>query len=81
MLPLDVSASQQRRHDQMLRSLCEPARAALVAGLWKTGRQMAEAGVRARNPGASEPRIRWYLTALLYGEATATRLHGTKPLK
>lgn len=79
MLPLDVTPAQQARHDEHLRRLSEPQRAALVAGLWATGRQLAEAGVRARNPGASAPLVRWLLTSVIYDEATAARLHGARP--
>lgn len=79
VLPLDVTPAQQARHDELLRALSEPQRAALVAGLWTAGRQLAEAGVRARNPGASEALVRWLLTAVIYDEATAVRLHGTRP--
>jgi len=79
VLPLDVTPAQQARHDVLLRGLSEPQRAALVAGLWAAGRQLAEAGVRARHPGASEPLVRWLLTAVIYDEATAVRLHGTRP--
>jgi hypothetical protein len=79
VLPLDVTPAQQRRHDELLRRLSEPQRASLVAGLWSTGRQLAEAGVRARHPSASEALVRWLLTAVIYDEPTALRLHGTKP--
>ncbi len=80
MLPLDVTPAQQARHDELLRKLNEPQRAALVAGLWAAGRQLAEAGVRARHPGASVALTRWLLTSVLYDEATAVRLHGEKPV-
>lgn len=79
MLPLDVTPAQQARQDELRRRLSEPQRAALFAGLWATGRQLAEAGVRARNPNASEVLVRWLLTALLYDEATSVRLHGPRP--
>ncbi|MFT3713150.1 MAG: hypothetical protein QM817_36305 [Archangium sp.] len=79
MLPLDVTAQQQAKHDELLRRLSEPQKSALVAGLWKAGRQLAEAGVRQRNPGASEALVRWLLTAVIYDEATARRLHGERP--
>lgn len=80
MLPLDVSPEQQARHDALWRKLSEPQRAQLVAGLWATGRQLAEAGVRSRNPQASEALVRWLLTTVIYDEATALRLHGPRPL-
>ncbi len=80
-MPLDVSPAQQARHDALLRKLGDPQRAALVAGLWAAGRQLAEAGVRARNPGASEALVRWLLTATIYDEATAIRLHGNRPTR
>lgn len=54
MLPLDITPDQQARHDELLHRLSEPQRAALVANLWVAGRHLAEAGVRHRNPGASE---------------------------
>lgn len=80
MLPLDVTNAQLNRQAELLRRLSEPQRSALVAALWKTGRQLAEAGVRARNPGASEALVRWLLTATIYDEATAQRLHGSRPI-
>jgi len=79
MLALDVTAAQQARHDELLRRLSQPQRFALVVGLWTTGRQLAELGVRARHPTAIEPLIRWLLTATLYDEPTAVRLHGPRP--
>jgi hypothetical protein len=79
MLPLDVTPSQQARHDELLQRLSEPQRAALVANLWAAGRQLAEAGVRQRNPGASERLVRWLLTSVIYDKATARRLHGERP--
>jgi hypothetical protein len=78
VLPLDVSSQQLDRQAALLRRLSEPARAQLVADLWATGRQLAEAGVRSRNPGASEPLVRWLLTSVIYDEATAVRLHGPR---
>ncbi len=78
MIPLDVTPAQQARHDELLRALSEPQRGAVISGLWAAGRQLAEAGVRARNPGASEALVRWLLTAVIYDEATAVRLHGPR---
>jgi hypothetical protein len=49
VLPLDVAHALQARHDELLRALSEPPRAALVARLWAAGRQLAEAGVRAKS--------------------------------
>ncbi len=77
--PSDVSPSQQARHDELIRRLTGPERGALICGLWAAGRQLAEAGTRARNPGASERLLRWLLTATIYDEATALRLHGPRP--
>lgn len=62
-----------------MRDLPTVKKAALIDGLWRAGRQLAEAGIRSRNPGASAPLVRWLLTELLYGEATAVRLHGARP--
>jgi hypothetical protein len=79
MHALDVTAAQQARHDELLRGLSQPQRFALIAGLWASGRQLAELGVRARHEGASEPLIRWLLTSTIYDDATAVRLHGARP--
>jgi hypothetical protein len=76
---MDVTPAQQARHDELMRRLTEPQRAALFANLWAAGRQLAEAGVRQRNPGASEALVRWLLTSVIYDDATARRLHGEKP--
>lgn len=79
MQPLDVSGPQLEHQADLLRRLSEPQRSELVAGLWATGRRLADSGVRARNPGASEALVRWLVTALIYGDATALRLHGARP--
>ncbi len=79
MLPLDVTPAQQRRHDELIRRLSMEERARLIDNLWRTGRQLAEAGVRERSPGASEALVRWRLTELLYGAPVAERLHGARP--
>lgn len=81
MLPLDVTPAQQRRHDELARRLTTEQRARLIDDLWRTGRQLAEAGVRDRPPGASEPLVRWLLTELLYGAAVAERLYGPRPAR
>lgn len=81
MLPLDVTAAQQRRHDELVRRLTPEQRGRLIDDLWRAGRQLAEAGVRDRHPGASEPLVRWLLTELLYGAAVAQRLHGPRPAR
>lgn len=42
-------------------------------------RQLAEAGIRAAHPSASEDEVRVRLTARLYGREVALRLHGWVP--
>lgn len=51
----------------------------LAARLSEGVRDLARAGLRHRNPGASDEELRWRFAELLYGRATAERLFGTPP--
>jgi hypothetical protein len=42
-------------------------------------RQLAEAGIRQRHPGASDAEVRVRLAARLYGRGIAERLFGDLP--
>lgn len=76
---LDVTLTQQARHDQLVRAQSQPERAEAVARLWRTHRQMADLNVRARFPDASPELHRWLVTELIYDTETATRFLGPRP--
>ena len=61
---------------ELLRGLAPHRRLRAALGLSRATRALAEAGIRARDPNATDDEVRRALVALLYGEPIATRLFG-----
>lgn len=59
-----------------LRALGPAERLEIAAGLSRSVRDLAEAGIRRRHPGASDDEVRCRIAALLYGRDAARRLFG-----
>ena len=72
----DTSREAQARYAELLRALAPEQRLRAAVGLGRATRELAEAGVRARSPGASEAHVRRELVVLLYGEEIALKLFG-----
>lgn len=75
---LDTSPAQRRRYYELLRALTPEQRAAKVNGLSDMARRLAEAGIRARTPDASDREVRRQLAEILYGREAAERLFGRR---
>lgn len=79
MRPLDVTPAQQRLHDELVRTMNSIDKARAIDELCLAVRQLAEAGIRHRHPGASDELVRWLLAEHLYGAKVAVRLVGERP--
>ena len=79
MLPLDVTPAQQRLQDERVRQMTTVEKARALDDLCSAVRQLAEVGIRQRQPGASPALVRWLLAAQIYGEAVALRVLGDRP--
>jgi hypothetical protein len=75
----DTAPEVAARYDAMIGALPGERRLAIAAQLTEGARAMAEAGLRARHPGASDAEIRSRFAALLYGRAAAERIFGALP--
>lgn len=71
---LDTTASAAERYNELLR--CQPPHERLgqAVALSRAVRELAIAGIRQRNPGASEREIQLQLAELLYGAEAACRI-------
>lgn len=78
-MPLDTAPAAAARYRERIGALTGARRLEIAAQLSQGVRALAEAGLRHRHPGASEPELRWRLAALLYGRSAADRLFGTLP--
>lgn len=74
----DTSREAQIRYTELLRALAPEQRLRATMGLSRATRELAEAGVRARLPHATEAQVRRELVVLLYGEEAALRLFGPR---
>ncbi len=72
----DTSPTAARFYHQHLRSLSPAERLGIAAGLSLAVRQLAEVGVRAQHPGATEREIELYLAARLYGRELVAKVLG-----
>ena len=72
----DTSPAAARFYHQHLRSLSPAQRLDIAAGLSLAVRQLAEAGIRARLPEASDREIELHLAARLYGRELAEKVLG-----
>ncbi len=75
----DTSPEATARYHELLRAQSPAARLQQAASLTRAVRQLAEAGIRQRHPGASDDEVRVRLTVRLYGRDTAVRLFGNVP--
>lgn len=70
----DTSPRARARYFEMLRKRSPDERLSTAAALTTAVRRLAEAGIRQRNPKASDLEVRNLLVELVYGKATAERL-------
>ena len=75
----DTDPVQLDRYRERLRAMSPAQRLEIAAGLTRATRDLAEAGIRSRHPGASEAEVRWRFAALLYGPEIARRVLGDLP--
>jgi hypothetical protein len=75
---LDTSPAQRDAYYRRLRELAPHERAAILDRLCRGVRELAEAGIRHRQPGLTELEVRRELAVRIYGEAVAARLFGAK---
>ena len=73
-LDQDTSPEQQREYFRLLRGLTPRGRLLVASAATRRMRMMAIAGVRLRNPGASEAEVNSAVVRLLYGADVAQRL-------
>jgi hypothetical protein len=76
----DTSSDAQARYAELLRRLAPHQRLRAAMGLSRATRELAEAGVRARSPLATDAQVRREVVVLLYGEEAARRLFGAREL-
>jgi hypothetical protein len=79
VVPLDTVPAADARYHELLRTQSPAARLAQAAALTRAVRQLAEAGIRRRHPGASDAEVRVRLATRLYGRDVAERLFGSVP--
>lgn len=75
----DTAPEPAARYRERIGRLSGAERLEIAARLSESVRDLARAGLRHRNPEASEPELRWRFAALLYGRAAAERLYGPLP--
>jgi hypothetical protein len=75
----DTSPERMRRYHELLRAQEPWQRLRTAIALSSAVRQLAEAGLRMRHPGASDQELRVRLAVRLYGRAAAIRLFATVP--
>jgi hypothetical protein len=74
----DTSREAHARYTELLQKLTPEQRLRATMGVCRATRELAEAGVRARMPDATEPEVRRAVVVLLYGEEAAARLFGPR---
>ena len=75
----DTSPERQDDYFRRLTRLTPEQRGRIAARLTASVRRLAQAGIRARHPQASEAEVRVRLVVRLYGRAEAQRLFGEIP--
>ena len=70
----DTTPRQINRYHELLREMTPGERLRKVAALSRAVRDLAEAGIRQRHPGAPAEEIRARLAVRLYGRKSAVRL-------
>jgi hypothetical protein len=75
----DTSPQRRDRYLELLRALTPAQRLARAADLSDSVRELAEAGIRQRHPGASDEEVRVRLVVRLYGREFAARHYAAVP--
>lgn len=73
---LDTAPCQLERYYELLRRLTPAERLRIASAATRRMRAVAEAGIRARYPRASQAEVRAELIELLYGPEARARLAG-----
>ncbi len=73
--PMDTSETASRRYFELLRARSPAQRAAILAGLVSSVRQLARASVELAHPAASQREIDARVAARLYGSEIAARFY------
>jgi hypothetical protein len=77
MVLTDTSKESQKVLNELYRAMTPTRKAELVFSAYSLGRQLAMAGLRQRNPNASDSQI-WHLWARQHlGEALYNQVYGT----
>ena len=71
--PRDTSEQASQRYFELLRSRSPAQRAAILAGLVATVRQLAAASEKLAHPGASPRELEARVAARIYGDEVAAR--------
>ena len=74
--PSDTSEAATKRYFELLRKRSPVERRAILAGLVASVRKLAESGVRAAYPDASDREVNARVAARIYGSEVAKRLFG-----
>jgi hypothetical protein len=75
----DTEPRRRDRYIELLRAQSPVDRLRKAGALTRAVRQMAEAGIRQRHPGADDTEVRVRLAERLYGRDVALRLFGSHP--
>ncbi len=75
----DTDPDAGARYAARLRALGPAERLAIVAGLDRGVRTLAEAGIRERHPNAGDDEVRCRLAVRIYGREVARRIFGVLP--
>ena len=75
----DTEPQRRDRYIELLRAQSPVDRLRKAGALTRAVRQMAEAGIRQRYPGADDTEVRVRLAVRLYGRDVAVRLFGAHP--
>jgi hypothetical protein len=75
----DTSPTEIERYHAFLRALPPHERMRIADGLCTSVRQLAEAGIRLRHPGASDAEVRLRLAVRMYGREAVERVLGSAP--
>jgi len=75
----DTSSEQLSLYRRKLAELSPAARMAVAVALSRAVRELAEAGIRQRHPGADAEEVKVRLAVRLYGRQAAQRLFARVP--
>lgn len=75
----DTTPEAQRVHTDVLRAKSPEERLELAFSMSEDARRATCEGIRSRNPDWSEPRVRYEMLVLLYGEELVAKAWGPPP--